>query len=27
MKDETYPDGEKPEWYQKLQILFKLTRE
>ncbi|MEP2669199.1 MAG: ankyrin repeat domain-containing protein [Cyclobacteriaceae bacterium] len=27
MKDETYPNGEKPEWYQKLQILFKLTRE
>lgn len=27
MKDETYPSGEKPEWYQKLQILFKLTRE
>ncbi|MCB0492389.1 MAG: ankyrin repeat domain-containing protein [Cyclobacteriaceae bacterium] len=27
MKDETYPNGEKPEWYQKLQILFKLNRE
>lgn len=27
MYDETYPDGTKPDWYQKLQVLFKLTRE
>ncbi|GAB5523206.1 MAG: hypothetical protein Roseis2KO_10780 [Roseivirga sp.] len=27
MYDETYPDGNKPEWYQKLKVLFKLVRE
>ena len=25
--DETYPDGTKPDWYQKLAVLFKLVRE
>ena len=25
--DETYPNGEKPEWYQKLEILFIMKRE
>lgn len=27
MFDETYPDGQKPEWYQKLEILFILEKE
>ncbi|MEP2773520.1 MAG: ankyrin repeat domain-containing protein [Fulvivirga sp.] len=27
MFDETYPDGNKPEWYGKLKILFKLKKE
>lgn len=27
MYDETYPDGNKPDWYQKLKVLFKLVRE
>lgn len=27
MYDETYPDGNKPEWYQKLKVRFKLVRE
>jgi len=27
MYDETYPDGTKPDWYQKLQVLFKLVKE
>lgn len=27
MYDETYPDGTKPDWYQKLEVLFKLVRE
>ncbi len=25
--DETYPNGEKPEWYQKLEVLFIMKRE
>lgn len=27
MFDETYPDGGKPDWYQKLKVMFKLVRE
>ncbi|MEQ9375658.1 MAG: ankyrin repeat domain-containing protein [Imperialibacter sp.] len=27
MVDETYPDGTKPAWYQKLEVLFILTKE
>jgi ankyrin repeat protein len=27
MFDETYPDGGKPDWYQKLKVMFKLAKE
>ncbi|MCK8481138.1 lipocalin-like domain-containing protein [Psychroserpens algicola] len=27
MFDETYPDGNKPEWYGKLKVLFKMKKE
>jgi len=27
MYDETYPDGNKPEWYGKMKVLFKMKKE